>query len=63
MFFTMLDLPPPVARCTYSLYIKEILCVSACDALSTDCDVILIVNESNAGNLRIMMLMKVMMLM
>ena len=25
MLFAMLDLPPPVARCTYSLYIKDIL--------------------------------------
>ena len=32
MFFAMLDLPPPVARCTYSLYIKEILGGSAGDA-------------------------------
>ena len=29
MFFAMLDLPPPVARCTYSLYTKDILGGSA----------------------------------
>ena len=32
MFFAMLDLPPPVARYTYSLYIKNILHGSAGDA-------------------------------
>ena len=32
MFFAMLDLPSPVARCTYSQYIKEILGGCASDA-------------------------------